>query len=577
MSSPLEIARQRLQTSTPPTQTPIEVARQRLRQSPVAARQGGLETSTVTGRGTTVFTDPDAPKMDLVKAKQTLTERGIENLKFGIKEGSPIASIIGGTEVVGGAVGNVLDVVFKPAEIANNFIKDAGNKLGELIAGTEFGGAIREKVQKRFEPGLQKGFDSIQNFINEKSQALGVAEKVQAIKDTFDKLPPEAQKFIKEVPDIGESLLNIGILFSGGTAKGKKPATAVEAPIVGKAGAAVEKSGIKAEKAARQKFVRELIKPTQTSKVKEAQVARTTETGRGIFKRSLIEPTKAELAAEKAVIPIKGVKPSNTFQQNFNVIQAKNKIAAEKLKTAIKKNDFIFPKKELSKRLKQTRAELDKTLVGDAQKQADKLIKEITRRVDAAGAKGSELLQVRKDFDVWVKSQKGKGVFDPARENAFTIANRDIRRTLNTFLDEKATSVAVKKSLANQSSLFKAMDNLTSKAAVEADTAFRRFFQRADKVLGTKNKIVQATAAAVGIGGLGAAATFAPAAAAGAGAGFALFKAGKAIASPKVRKALGIFLKGVDKAIPQAISAKKAILIELKDEAKKLLEDHGSK
>lgn len=379
-----------------------------------------------------------------------------------------------------------------------------------------------------------------------------------------------------------EAVVNIGMIASigAGVKIGGEVGKIVEKPILEGMGTALKTSGEAVIKNEKQNFVRELIKPIQTKSVKEAQVARTTEEGSGIFKKSVIEPTSQELRAEKYVSDIPEVKKGTTFQQNFNAIQKANQNEAKLLETELSKNDFIYPRKELFSRLEKTKETLaqNPVLTGDAEKTAGKLISEIERRVNASPSKGSELLKVRKEFDRWVESQKGGSAFDPSKENAFSIANREIRRTLNEFLNEKAPSVGVKESLKKQSALYNAMDNIKPKAAQEADTTIRRFLQRSETVLGTKNRVVQILAASVGIGGLGAAATFAPAAA-GLGIGsYLLYRGGKLVLSPEIRKGLGDLLIelnkiGKGKVFGSSIGA--SGIIELKTEIQKLLDEYN--
>jgi len=52
-------------------------------------------------------------------------------------------------------------------------------------------------------------------------------------------------------------------------------------------------------------------------------------------------------------------------------------------------------------------------------------------------------------------------IFDPSKENAFSIANREIRQSINDFVDTRAT-VDVKTTLREQSNLFSAMENTYS-------------------------------------------------------------------------------------------------------------------
>ena len=297
-----------------------------------------------------------------------------------------------------------------------------------------------------------------------------------------------------------EAVVNIGSLFPA-RAIGKAGAK----PVVKGAGSlagTLEASAAKKTTKQLDDFVRDLISPVKTKKIKEAQVARTTEKGVGPFKGSIIEPTSQEAASIEAVLKIPGIKPGQTKQQSYNIISEANEKAAKTLKQQLEANDFDYNKDELLGRLTLAKENLKRNpaITGDAEKTADKLIKEIERRVNDADTTGSDLLQVRKDYDIWVKSQKGANVFDPNKENAFTLSNREIRRTINDFLDEKAVGTPVTESLAEQRALFNALENIRPKAAIEANNAFTRTLQLVSTKLATKSKVVQAIAAAVGIG-----------------------------------------------------------------------------
>jgi len=465
-------------------------------------------------------------------------------------------------------------------------LKAGGKRLKRAAQGFSQGGNIFSKPDASL--ALLGGLGDV--ALSPFAAGFGLAEPeiAKGVSFVSKKIPEPVKKKASELiaavpPDmketLGDAFSAAGLLALSPTKSfGKAALRKAPRPVirqVGKTGKALEKSGIKAAQAQQQSFIRDLIRPVQTKKVKEAQVARTTETGRGIFKRSIIEPTKKELAAERAVLEIKDLKPGATQQQSFNTISKANLKEARNLEQAIAKNDFIFPKKELNARLKEAKTRLmeSPTLTGDAQKTAQKIMDKFQQFVDEQGATGSGLLKARKKLDNWIKSQKPKA-FDPNKEGAFEIALREVRQTANKFLDEKATSVKVKESLAKQSSLFDALENIKPKAAIEADTAVGRVLQRAGKILGTKNRAVQATAAAVGIGGLGAAATFAPTAAALIGTGFALRGLTKLALSPGVRKALGRMLKEIERqALTTTNKTKSVQLQSLKKNIDNLIKD----
>lgn len=413
-------------------------------------------------------------------------------------------------------------------------------KTGLRTAGAVAEGAFTPIVEA---PIVKQALDFV-------GQKIGDTEIGKKLSDIIQKNPEKAQ----DVMDI------VNILTLGGGAAVEKPVLEGIATGLKTTGKTLEKGGLKAIETQKSSFIRGLVRPEQTKLVRESQVARTTEKGAGVFKRSEVAPTTQELKMEQAVSTIPEVSSKNTFQQNFNFIKDANQKEALNLENALKQNDFVFPKKELKSKLNEVKQNLadNPSLVGDNEKIAQKLLTKFNSMLDATQAKGSSLLQLRKDFDSWVQSQKGTKIYDPNTENAFSIVNRELRQGINNFIDTKATNIDIKESLSKQSALYRAMKNIEPKAAIEADTAVGRVFQNMANAVGIKNKIVQQVAAIVGIGGLGAAATFAPAAAVGGGLAFLAYKGGQLVLKPGLRIALGKLLETAG----NALSKEDTILIK---------------
>lgn len=392
-------------------------------------------------------------------------------------------------------------------------------------------------------PGIKQGLEKV---------GEGIAN-IPGVDVLSQKLSELSQKYPEASKDI-EDIINISILGGGKT---------IEKPIgVGleKAGVSLEKGGLEAVDVAKNKFALDLVKPVETKATKIAQVGRTTES-KGLFAKDIVTPTKFEEAMANQVAKIPGIKEGNTFQKNYNIIRDFNVNQAKQLESDIAKYDFSIPKSETISRLEVAANELKNSplIVGDAEKTANKLIEGAKKIINENNETGSGLLKARKDYDNWVLGQKPKA-FDAKSENAFTLANDTVRKTLNDLLDEKAVNLGVKDSLRQQSLLYRTMNTVGQKAAEEANTTLGRTLQRVGKVLGTKNKIVQGLAAAAGIGGLGAAATFAPAVAVLGGAGLIAYQAGKFVLKPELRIAIGRmlqtsgkFLDAGDRAILQDI------------------------
>lgn len=375
-------------------------------------------------------------------------------------------------------------------------------------------------------PGIKQGLEV----------AGGAIQKIPGVEELQQKIA-ELQKNNPQIAkDLGD-IFNTAILIGGGKT------TASAGKELERAGQSIERSGIATAKAEKEKFTQSLVSPIETKAVKEAQVGRTVESGK-FFKSDVVQPTPMEAAFAKEVSQIPGISSKNTFQKNFNIIKEFNSKQAKQLESDVAKYDFIIPKRNILAQLRNSAEELQSSplIVGDAEKTAAKLIKGAEEIIAKNKGTGSGLLKARKEFDAWVLKQKPK-VFDAKAENAFTIANDKVRRTLNDILDNHATNLGVKDSLRKQSLLYRSMENIGVKAAQEANSPFLRMLDRVGKVLGVKSRIVQGVAAAVGIGGLGAAATFAPAAAVLGGTGFILYKGGRLVMSAQAKIALGRLLK----------------------------------
>ena len=459
-----------------------------------------------------------APKKSLGENIKADFSRRVENVE-NITDITRIPGVPGGT---------------REQSFGSGILQVAGQAAGGVgdIAGRAIGAGLSRITPDVIEEPVKKAIGAIIG-----SEAVQDVAKVYG---GFKEQNPEAARNL-------ESAINL--ITAIGAPKGLKAGGAgVRATTkpIGAAGRVIEESGTRKLLKDRESFAQRLVRPIESKSSRLAEVSRTTEVGRGPFRRSVVSPTETEARAAAAILDIPGVSGSRTYQQNFNLISEANRELAKKLEKDLAENDIIFPKKELLFRLNETKKELMKSpaIVGDEQKVADKLIEELQRRINASPAKASSLLKVRKDYDQWVKTQKGPKVFQEGkRENAFTLANDSIRREVNRFLEEKAVNVDVKASLQRQHSFYEALERIQPKAAKEADNAVARAFQQMMQAVGIKNKLVQQIAALVGIGGLGAAATFAPAAAILGVGGFLTYKAGKLVLRPEIRIKLGHLLQ----------------------------------
>jgi hypothetical protein len=123
-------------------------------------------------------------------------------------------------------------------------------------------------------------------------------------------------------------------------------------------------------------------------------------------------------------------------------------------------------------------------LSGDAEAIARKIYAKTTRLIDEYPGDSAGILEVRRELDKWVNSQKS--VFDSNFESATTIALRDIRGALNDTVSKTTKSTKVDGLLKRQHKLLTAADMLEEKAARQADGLVGRYIQKFEKATGHK-------------------------------------------------------------------------------------------
>lgn len=242
----------------------------------------------------------------------------------------------------------------------------------------------------------------------------------------------------------------------------------------------------------KEEFVRDLITPELNKKasveaIKTGKVVESGLTGSRDVTQAI--PNFANI--EKSVNEVPGISPKNTLLQNTNAIHDYIGVVADDLvsqlkavQTQVGKDRGFFSPNEFKGYMdgvKQTLAD-NPTLVGDAEKTANKILTKFNSLVKEKGYTPTGLLNARKSLDAWMASQKGAKVFDPNTENAVSIALRAIRQGGNDFLAAKVPDVAVKDLLAKQANLYSAIDQIAPKAAKEGENQFERWIKSNPKI-----------------------------------------------------------------------------------------------
>ena len=435
--------------------------------------------------------------------------------------------------------GTAGDIVGEAAKSATpDFIKNAPQKIAGALDTTRAGKSVGDA-------GLTAS-NAVAPLVNKAANAYG----------DFTKNNPNATRSLESIGNILNVLFGAkgSAAAEGAIAPAVKGAVNAVPPALEKGGTALVKNAAKQAEEAQNKFVQGLVLPKQTAAVKAEQVGRTTE--KGIFKQKVVEPTAQEKAIAKEVGQIPGVSPKNSLQGNYNVIAKANTAEAEQLIAKLKEKDVAIKPEEFDAKLNDALGELKEhpLITGDAETTATRVIDGMKKISAKNPMTASGLLQTRKDFDNWVRSLKGNGIFDPQRDSAASIAIQKIRQATNDFIESKVPDAKFKESLRKQSNLYRAMDNLEAKAAAESPNALARTWQKALDMIPGKNMLEKEGALGVG----GTAAYMAGSAglpiAIPAGAGLGAYGLYKGVTSPFMQNLVGQGLTKGGKALGQNIT-----------------------
>lgn len=395
------------------------------------------------------------------------------------------------------------DLSKRGQSIKETFKQTASGQINPLETGIQTVGAVAGGVGDVIGQGLISTAKAVLPKSAEQAIASGVSKlattkPVQNVLSGYESwkgLHPEAAKNLESVVNIA-SLLPIG---KGAQIGAKAVETAAK---TGEKLAAKTIAGVgerMAEKAVVKNLdnVLNIVRPELTTAEKAAAIAQKKGTPAGIFKKAEIIPSNREIEIAEAAKTF--VNPKKGFIENSNSIKTGIENEAENLITGIKKNDSIFNVSQIESKLNSierpvaiiSEQSLDNAYTRTQQKMID-IIKGKPKKL-------SELLQARKEFDIWVEKQFGN-LYSTEKWTPMRSAITDMRKEVNNFIASKlkgAEAVKFKKSLKKQNLLFEALDNTSHKATKEVGKS------KAQRVL--EKPAVKRTLQYVGPAALGAA------------------------------------------------------------------------
>lgn len=226
---------------------------------------------------------------------------------------------------------------------------------------------------------------------------------------------------------------------------------------------------------AKEKYLYDILTPTE-SVAKNSGYMSAIKTGRvepaGMFNSRSVTPDKNMAALVEELKTVPGIKKGQELLKTTNAVHKEIGATAQNLRTALRGRDIqpTVSVGDINKLYEDVQGTVSKNpfLSGDASKSADDIFKEfISRLPKDRPIVAEDILDARQGVDKWIASQRGPGIFDPAKENAVSAALRAIRQGANGLLADKAQDVAVKEMLLRQTRLFDAIDEIAVKAAKE--------------------------------------------------------------------------------------------------------------
>lgn len=396
----------------------------------------------------------------------------------GVLEQQPVLGTLG--EKLSGRVQDIADTFQQPS-LTRGLLRSVGAVAGGVgdVTGAAISAAVPDFIEKPVTEGIGKFVAGIP----------GVKEGAEA----YGKLDPELQKDLGAVGNIA-SLIPIGkgAAIGVGATKGFVPSVVRTAS---------EAEGFVGDMARRSlvKEAAEIVSPKQTAKVSKTGIKSGRGEKSGFLGEISVTPDARTQRAAEASAGI--VKKGNTMTENANALRGEISKTAEQLKSDLGKMEVVplVQKEEMDDLLNRALQEIGEnpTMVGDAGKSAELILKKFQSFLPKGDITALDLLEARKKLDTWMDSLQAGNVFNPNYESAKTVALRAIRQGANDLIALKAPDVAVKESLARQSALFDALENVSQKAASEVGTnVLERFGKKHPGIRG----LINMTAQGLGIG-----------------------------------------------------------------------------
>lgn len=222
--------------------------------------------------------------------------------------------------------------------------------------------------------------------------------------------------------------------------------------------------------------VQDLIMPKQTpSEVAKTALQRSS--GGGLLNKQVYTPNPYESDMIKTVASA-GVKPSAPLVDNIQILNsAKNKEAQNLRFTLEKANVPIEPAALNQASVSIAERIAANPLVDENGATVRKVMEAAQKAIDSNPKTAAGILKARQDFDKAITQFQPSAFDTDAPATAFRFAKDQIRQGMNDVIATSVPDVAVKESLAKQSHMYRAIDNMASKLSQEPTTRVGRFLK----------------------------------------------------------------------------------------------------
>jgi hypothetical protein len=285
-------------------------------------------------------------------------------------------------------------------------------------------------------------------------------------------------------------------------------------------------------------------------------------TKRSMFQ--VIQENEFELARNKLVQNIAGVKVKDSISNTANAVRVHNKKKAQTLMNDLDNTNISWNFPQGTQ--KELRARVDELLKDKnyikANPNTDALVestlKTAFREIALLDKTPAGLLRARQKFDKIINKQLSESLFDPAIMNPTNDAANAVRKAINDLVESRvsSTNVKVKQSLSEQHKLWNAQNILDIKAVNESSNRIVQIWQNINPLVDIQLAVNRTAAVTTGMGAFGAAQIFALPIAGTVVTGAAIWGLTQGALSISGKRALASTLTAIDKALDLTKSVK---------------------